>query len=260
MKIITCGILLCLTILSAIAQVKKPTRPAIRPPFSESLQALVVATKNWDAVQGTARLYERKTASSQWKPAGESFLVVVGRSGLGLDDDINHDLWGTPSSYTKPVAKREGDGRSPAGLFPLTFAFGSKTTPVTKLPYTDLKEFTECVDDVNSNHYNTIVDRMQVGAYDWKSSEKMLAVGEAYERGVFVAYNSYPPQKGAGSCIFLHIWKDENTGTSGCTAMKRSDLESLLTHLDPAKTPYLVQMPLDTYRSQQKSWKLPKLK
>jgi D-alanyl-D-alanine dipeptidase len=88
----------------------------------------------------------------------------------------------------------------------------------------------------------------------------MLEVGEAYERGVFVAYNSYPPQKGNGSCIFLHIWKDANSGTSGCTAMKRGDIENLLSRLDPAKNPYLVQFPIGVYASHQRSWKLPKLK
>ena len=41
---------------------------------------------------------------------------------------------------------------------------------------------------------------------------------------------------------------------------ERPDLEALLAHLDPAKTPYLIQMPIDAYRSKEKSWKLPKLK
>jgi D-alanyl-D-alanine dipeptidase len=242
-----------------MAQVKTPAAPPAKKPFARSLQALVVTTGSWDAVQGTARLFERSTPGSEWKPAGEPFPIVVGRSGLGADPDQINELVRNVPVTAKPVVKREGDGRSPAGMFPLTFAFGSKSLPATRLPFTELKEFTECVDDVNSNHYNTVVDRMQVGNFDWKSSEKMLEVGEAYERGVFVAYNSYPPQKGNGSCIFLHIWKDANSGTSGCTAMKRADIENLLSRLDPAKNPYLVQFPIDVYASHQKSWKLPKL-
>jgi len=101
---------------------------------------------------------------------------------------------------------------------------------------------------------------MQVGNFDWKSSEKMLAVGPQYELGVFVAYNSYPARKGNGSCIFLHIWKDAGTGTSGCTAMERRNLERLVSRLNPEKNPYLVQMPEEDYDKNRKNWKLPKLK
>jgi D-alanyl-D-alanine dipeptidase len=260
MRLFFHGLVLCVFAVSAMSQVKTPAPPPVKKPFAESLQTLVVTTSEWDAVQGTARLYERKNSKSQWNPVGDAFPIVVGRSGLAMDESLVNDVMRTSQLTVKPVVKHEGDGRSPAGLFPLTFAFGSKTSPATKLAYTDLKEFTECVDDVNSNYYNTVVDRLQVGNYDWKSSEKMLAVGEAYERGVFVAYNAFPPQKGNGSCIFLHIWKDANSGTSGCTAMKRSDIETLLARLDPAKNPYLVQFPLDVYASHQRSWKLPKLK
>jgi len=156
--------------------------------------------------------------------------------------------------------KLEGDGRSPAGMFPLTTSFGTVTKPAVELPYTRLDQYTECVDDTRSSFYNQIVNRMQVGNFDWKSSENMLAVGRPYDLGVFVAYNSYPVEKGRGSCIFLHIWKDANTGTAGCTAMDRRDLEQIMAWLSPGKDPYLIQMPIDAYKKRQKTWKLPKLK
>ncbi|HMJ09059.1 MAG TPA: L,D-transpeptidase family protein [Pyrinomonadaceae bacterium] len=259
MKTIVLAFSVSLFAYAAFSQVKKPLPPAVKKPLSESLQAVVVTTKDWNAVQGKARLFERSSADADWKPVGESFPVVVGRSGLALGADTP-ETWRMAKAAVPPPVKHEGDGKSPAGFFPLTFAFGSGSAPAAvKLPYTPLAEFTECVDDVNSNHYNKIVNRMQVGNFDWKSSEKMLAVGPVYERGVFVAYNSYPAKAGDGSCIFLHIWKDNATGTSGCTAMERSDLEGLLTRLDPAKNPYLVQLPDDAYNEQKRSWKLPKI-
>ena len=101
---------------------------------------------------------------------------------------------------------------------------------------------------------------MQVGVFDWKSSEKMLAVGEQYALGVFVAYNSYPITSGNGSCIFLHIWKDSATPTAGCTAMERPSLERIVAWLDAKKNPYLVQLPEGEYKSLEKGWNLPKLK
>jgi D-alanyl-D-alanine dipeptidase len=101
---------------------------------------------------------------------------------------------------------------------------------------------------------------MQVGIFDWKSSEKMAEVVPQYDLGVFVAYNSYPAIRGNGSCIFLHIWKDANTGTAGCTAMERQTLERIVKWLDPAKNPYLVQMTAAQYESSRDHFKLPKLK
>jgi D-alanyl-D-alanine dipeptidase len=236
------------------AQVKKPTPPPVKVPYSQSLQAVVVTTKDWSAIQGTARLFERKSVTAKWKPVGESFPVVIGRNGLGLDDTAG-------ITGIEAAAKREGDGKAPAGMFPLTASFGRPTkAEAIELPYTRLSQWTECVDDVNSTHYNKIVGRDQVGVFDWKSSEKMLAVGDQYDLGVFVGYNSFPVKRGNGSCIFLHVWKDPQTGTSGCTAMEHRDIERIVGWLQPAKNPYLVQLPEDVYDRYRKSWNLPKPK
>ena len=75
----------------------------------------------------------------------------------------------------------------------------------------------------------------------------MLEIGPQYDLGVFVAYNSYPVIKERGSCIFLHIWKNADAPTAGCTAMDRSNLETLVAWLDPTKKPYLVQFPESQY-------------
>lgn len=247
-------LILILAITNVVtAQVKTPQPPPVRIPFAESLQAVMVSTESATALQGEARLYERKSVKSKWKSVGDDFPVVVGRGGL---------IW---SLDTAPegisLFKREGDGKSPAGLFPLTFAFGRPDRPGdVKLSYTKLEGYSECVDDVDSGHYNKLVDRLKVGNFDWKSSEKMLEVGLEYDLGLFVAHNSYPVRRGDGSCIFLHIWKDATTGTSGCTAMRREDLQRVLAWADPAKNPYLIQLTEADHRKYQKSWNLPKLK
>jgi D-alanyl-D-alanine dipeptidase len=241
----------------SLSQIKKPEPPAVKVPFEKSLQAVVVTTADWEAVQGKAQLFERKNEAAKWKLVSASFPIVVGRNGLAPGYDGEHNPYITP--YAPPMPKREGDGRAPAGLFPLTTSFGNADVG-SKLPFTKLDEFTECVDDVNSRWYNKIVNRMQVGIFDWKSSEKMIEVVPQYDLGVFVAYNSYPAIRGNGSCIFLHIWKDANTGTAGCTAMERQNLERIVKWLDPAKNPYLIQMPETHYEMNRKSYKLPKLK
>lgn len=239
---------------AAVAQVKRPVPTPVPEPFAKSLQAVVVTAPDANATAGTARLFERKNAKSDWKAVGDSFPVVVGRSGLA---------WGVqlPSGPTQTKIKHEGDGNAPAGLFPLTSAFGGAVKPNgVELPYVKLDQYTECVDDSNSTFYNRIVNRLQVGNFDWKSSEKMLAVGPEYDLGVFVAYNTYPVERQRGSCIFLHVWKDANTATSGCTAMERRNLERIVAWAVPSKNPYLVQMTAADHDRYRKPWKLPKIK
>ncbi len=241
-------------VLPVYSQVKTPVQRIEPPPVTESRQAVVVVTKDWSAVTGTARLFERKYTSSAWKAVGEEFPIVVGRNGMEWSADFR-----LPKA--PPARKREGDGKSPAGIFPLTSVFGTeeKAAAIT-VPYTKLDEFTECVDDIKSSHYNTIVDRMKVGNFDWDSSENMLAVGPDYGLGVFVAYNTFPIIRGNGSCIFLHVWKNAETGTAGCTAMERSNLERITNWLRSENNPYLIQMPAGEYNNIRSKWKFPKLK
>jgi D-alanyl-D-alanine dipeptidase len=246
-----------LTACSALAQVKKPEPPFVPPPYSSAQQAVVVTTKDWAAVTGEAQLFERKTPKSKWKKVGDPFAIVVGRSGLGWGEGLNE----LPATVDKAMLKVEGDGKAPAGIFALTSTFGAMEKPgFAKLPFTKLEENTECVDDTKSSHYNKIVNRMQVGNFDWKSSEKMLAIGPEYEMGVFVAHNSAPVTRGNGSCIFLHIWKDAASGTSGCTAMAKENIEKIFRWIDAKRNPVLIQLPESAYAENRKKWNLPKLK
>jgi len=116
----------------SFSQVKKTESVAAQVPFAKSQQIVVVTTKGWDAVTGTAEVFEKKTPYADWIFVGEKFPVVVGRSGLAIDDT---QTW---KSSGKKI-KREGDGNAPAGMFPLVSAFGTSTKPaVVALPYTKL--------------------------------------------------------------------------------------------------------------------------
>ncbi len=243
------------TVLAAVSlsQVKITPTPEVMTPFSESLQIVVVTTDDWDATIGRGRLFDRSSPKARWKANGKEFDIVIGRSGSAWAADSS------PGSATN--FKKEGDGRSPAGLFPLKYAFGFRSKPdQLKFPYTKIEESTECVDDAASSHYNKVVDRFKVGNFDWKSSEKMREIDPEYELGVFVAYNSYPVRSGVGSCIFLHVWRDVNTPTSGCTAMQRSDLEKIVLWLKPNAHPYFALIPKAEYKILRKSESLPEIK
>ena len=249
-------LLILISGVSVSAQIKKAVQPKSPILYAKSLQAIVVTTENWEATKGAAQLFERKTAKSKWNPVGESLPVVTGKNGMAWGAGL-HEL---PTDTRRLLLKTEGDGKAPAGIFALTSSFGSTEKPkFVKLPYTEFEEFTECVDDVKSAHYNTIVDRMKVGNFDWKSSEKMLEIGAQYDLGVFVAHN-FKRQAGGGSCIFLHIWKAPESPTVGCTAMSRENIEKVLSFLDTKKNPVLIQLPVETYAQFQTKWNLPQMK
>lgn len=231
---------------------------AAKSPIADSKQMILVTTADWSAVGGKLRRFERSKANGKWRKVGENVQIVVGRTGLAWGAGL-HDK---PMITDEKLLKREGDGKSPAGAFALESIFGAADASQTKfkMPYLQLIESTECVDDVKSGKYNTIVDRYKVGNFDWKSSEKMLEVGEQYVWGITVAHNSKPIEKSKGSCIFLHVWQNAETGTSGCTAMEKPQLEAVLNWLDAKENPVLVQLPTAEFDKNRKSWKLPKLK
>jgi L,D-peptidoglycan transpeptidase YkuD (ErfK/YbiS/YcfS/YnhG family) len=233
--------------------------------FTRSTQMIVVTTPDWRAIEGRLQRYERATVHEEWHPVGEPFAIVVGKSGLGwgLGVITTNDAMGNATS--DPV-KREGDGKSPAGVFDLGTAFGYASQPLRglKLPYLNLTSSTECVDDTQSKFYNRIVDRSTVTP-DWNSSEHMREAGESYRWGIVLDHNrtatgnNNSPEPGGGSCVFLHIWHRHDQGTVGCTAMPESDLETLLLWLDPERNPLLVQLPQPTYERLMNRWMLPTL-
>ncbi len=162
--------------------------------------------------------------------------AVVGRNGVG---------WGTgdpdlpnPGGYPD---KKEGDGRSPAGIFRLPFAFGSAVSapPGVKLPWRECTPSLRGVDDVKSRYYNLVVDETIVPDKDWDSAEIMRRDDGAYETGIMIGHN---PARvpGGGSCIFLHLWKGPGEGTAGCTALSRENVRTILAWIDPAREPRLV--------------------
>jgi D-alanyl-D-alanine dipeptidase len=235
---------------------KKPIRKQTSPVPAGTRQLVLVITPDWNAVDGKLWQFSRADDKSEWQPSGIASSIVVGRSGMA---------WGRGMHQT-PVGsrylKKEGDGRSPAGIFSLSAAFGyasHQEAGQIRLPYTYLTSVIECVDDSASAHYNTILDRSSVSQADWKSAEKMREQKDFYRWGVTVDHNTDPVKKQAGSCIFLHIWGGTGSGTAGCTAMESVRMESLMRWLDPTLKPVLAQLPLPEYQRLRTTWKLPQI-
>jgi D-alanyl-D-alanine dipeptidase len=224
-----------------------------------STQILVVTTQDWNGVDGTLQAYERPQARKKWKAMGEPIPVVVGKKGLGWGAGVAGAREAGRRGAGGPI-KQEGDGRSPAGIFRLSTAFGyaAQGQPGWKMPYVSLTPSVECVDDARSKFYTLVLDRATV-APDWNSSEQMLRPDGLYRWGLMIDHNTEPVIAGAGSCIFLHIWLGPGVGTTGCTAMAQEQLEGVLARLDLARKPLLVQLPQPQYKKLRRHWKLPKL-
>ena len=176
---------------------------------------------------------------------------MLGRGGMAWGIGLH----GTADSGA-PV-KREGDGRAPAGVFPLIEAFGFASREHAGLrdfPYRQLREAAEGVDDPGSRHYNRIVDVRSADKRDWKRSERRLV--EPSRLGAVIGHN-WVQVPGAGSCIFLHVWEGADVPTSGCTAMAEGQMLRVLRWIDRSKNPMLVQLPAAEYRRLAGPWKLP---
>jgi L,D-peptidoglycan transpeptidase YkuD (ErfK/YbiS/YcfS/YnhG family) len=250
------GLLLTCNAIAGTATPDPRAEASPGPAFmAPSRQLVVVRTAGWDAFEGTLQGYERSSGGGNWNAVGEGIPVVLGRNGLawgiGLSDE--------PGDKNTPV-KLEGDGRGPAGAFAVGPAFGYEApsgVPWIRLAYLQSDSTFKCVDDAASRHYNRLVFEGQTEK-DWKSSEDMLRKDELYRLGVVVQHNwSTRTESGKGSCIFLHIRSEVDTGTAGCTAMRAGDLVQLLAWLDPHLNPVLVQLPDSEYARLRHEWHLP---
>ncbi|HEY4306759.1 MAG TPA: hypothetical protein VGM82_19975 [Gemmatimonadaceae bacterium] len=235
-----------------------PAATSLPPsPVDRAEQIVVVTTADWDSTSGTLRRFERAAGSREWRVVGAPSAIVTGRTGLAWG--VGFDGVGADSAAAPH--KHEGDGRSPAGVFPLDTLFGYENAldpAALHMPYVALTRASDCVDDERSLHYNTVVSREVVSRIDWNSAEHMRAIGQ-YRIGVIVGYNAMPPIPGRGSCIFLHIWAGPASTTAGCTALDQAALADIVKWLARAKRPMLVQLTAREYERLRDRWRLPSL-
>ncbi|MCF8244643.1 MAG: L,D-transpeptidase family protein [Saprospiraceae bacterium] len=210
-------------------------------------QLVVVRSPTDTSTQANLQRFEKN--GKKWKRVGKRVDVTLGRSGLA---------WGKGEhAYQPGQQKREGDGKSPSGVYTFgeIFGYAPASEASFRMPYVQADEALECVDDSGSKFYNQLVDNKLV-QIDWTSSEFMHRPDHQYKWGIMVNHNT-PSLAQGGSCIFLHIWYEPGAATSGCTAMTEANLLTLLHWLDPAKSPLLLQVTEAEYPVFRKDFGLP---
>lgn len=193
-------------------------------------QMIVVISDDYNSSNAKLQRYILK--DNKWQQTGERIDIKIGKNGMGWGLGL-HSI---PADAT--IIKKEGDGKSPIGIFELGFAFGYEPFDV-KYPYSVMKEYHHCVDDGNSIFYNQIINSNMQIIKDYTSFEHMKFPSDYYKYGIVVKHNpdNIPNN---GSCIFMHI---KSIPTTGCDAMSEEQIKEIIAWLDKKSNPILVQAP-----------------
>ena len=142
-------------------------------------------------------MYERDEAG-QWKRVLQA-PAYIGKKG-----------WGK---------KKEGDGKSPVGVFRFTMAFGIEPDPGCQMDYTQVDGTHYWVGDSASEYYNQFVSTRDYDDFNKKDSEHIVDYKLAYPYVLNISYNE-EGKPGLGSAIFLHC-QTKNHFTGGCVAIPK---------------------------------------
>lgn len=146
-------------------------------------------------------------ASGLVSSSGKRYRCALGRSGIS-------------------EVKFEGDGATPAGVFPLRGLFyraDRMDAPQTGLRVLAIEPDMGWCDAPRHPSYNRLV-RLPFAA----SHELMWRDDELYDLVIVIGHNDDPPKPDRGSAIFMHIAKDGYAPTEGCVALSKQDLLDFL--------------------------------
>jgi L,D-peptidoglycan transpeptidase YkuD (ErfK/YbiS/YcfS/YnhG family) len=124
------------------------------------------------------------------------------------------------------VLKREGDGATPRGRYPLRrvlYKPGLVSRPRTALDLRAMRMTDGWCDSPSDRNYNRSVDLPYP-----QSAERLWRADAIYDVVVVLGYNDVPRIRGRGSAIFMHIARPGLPPTDGCIALRQCDLRRVL--------------------------------
>ncbi|MDP2946034.1 MAG: L,D-transpeptidase family protein [bacterium] len=143
---------------------------------------------------------------------GKEYKCVIGKNGVSVD-------------------KKEGDGATPIGCFPIRRVFyraDKVEKPVSPFETIVLTRDDGWCDGINDLKYNQLIKLPYPASHEnlWREEDDL------YDIIVDLGYNDNPPVPGKGSAIFMHIARPTFTPTAGCIALSLSDLMEVLKNCD----------------------------
>ena len=121
---------------------------------------------------------------------------------------------------------REGDGKTPVGVFKFNKAFGILPDPGSQIGYTQVDDTHYWCGDSNSPYYNKFVSTRDVDDFNKKDSEHIIDYELAYKYAMNITYNE-EGTPGRGSAIFLHC-QTKNKFTGGCVAVPEKIMREII--------------------------------
>lgn len=219
----------------------------------DTKQLILGIADNWDSSYVKLTHYERGLRGN-WKIEG-TWNGRLGRNGLAWGIGL-HDI---PAGAK---LKREGDGRTPAGIFDIShgaYGYASTIRKKSNLPYHQITTRSLWYEDTSSPRYNSF---QLLGHEPRSTAEKKAQMRQgdyAHALKLFISHNAPPrAQPGFGSAIFFHIWREGGgKPTAGCTTMAEQNLKAMISRIDPSKNPRYVILPRAEYEKVKDYWKLP---
>ena len=127
------------------------------------------------------------------------------------------------------AVKREGDGATPVGTFPLRqvlYRPDRLPRPRTGLPVRVLRADDGWCDDACDRNYNRRVRHPYPA-----SAERLWRADHLYDLILVMGYNDRPRIRGRGSAVFMHVAAPGLGATEGCIALRLADLKRLIGRL-----------------------------
>ena len=141
---------------------------------------------------------------------GQRYPCAIGRGGLRMD-------------------KREGDGGTPVGTHRIVAMLYRADRMSRPAPWAlPIRLGDLWSDDVGDDSYN-----LMVRAPYRHSHEVLRRADPLYDLVLVIDWNWPHPEKGRGSCIFIHQWRRPGYPTEGCVAFRRDHLRRIAGYLTP---------------------------
>lgn len=216
--------------------------PATQKPTSKPKQPAAVDLDSFKKVSGANQvIYADST--------GKYFTLVNWSSGNPKVEFSTNNVYFGKEGVTKNP--REGLPATPAGTFPLGFAFSTSSLD-TNLDTVRIKPNMVWIDDPNSDYYNMLIE---VNNYTgippaknpgkWNSSEQTYSIFSPTTRSacILIEHNGDGYTKGTpnkGSCMYISGKYSNLSSSSGDINISAEDMEKLLALLDKDNNPHIV--------------------
>lgn len=192
---------------------------------------------------------EAREASPEWVqklPAAEGANQLFVVAGVGQttawvsmhEKDASgnwHELMSTPGFIGKSgLGKtREGDAKTPTGVFRFNRAFGIAPDPGCAISYTQVDENIYWSGDGRPGmKYNQMVDIRELPDLRKDDSEHIVDYNPAYTYCLNISYNENCTP-GLGSAIFLHCFRVDRPYTGGCIALPADKMRLVMQQVRP---------------------------